>query len=253
MRYKVIACRVFSREISLLASRSSVVLDITWIRQGLHNYPSLLRETIQREIDRTEATDQGPTAITGPPEDHAAIILGFGLCGGATAGLTTRRLPLFIPRSHDCIALLLGSRARYERELAREPATYWFSPGWIEEATFPSGAQYELIRGRYAELYGDDNAHYLVNLERSSLSAYHRGVLLQWPELARPEYAARVAEIAQDLGWRVETADGEQSWLARVLSGAASAEDAVATEPGEATRHSHDDGVFGVTRGGGGA
>lgn len=246
MRYKVIACRVFSREISLLAARSSVVLDITWVRQGLHNYPSVLRETIQQEIDRAEAPMEGPAAATGPPEDYAAVILGFGLCGGATAGLYSRRLPLVIPRAHDCIGLLLGSRALYEEELAREPGTYWFSPGWIEEASFPSGAQYDLIHRRYAGLYGDENAHYLVNLERSSLSAYRRAVLVQWPELRRPEYEARVAEVARELGWVIETADGDSSWLFRVLSGTASEDDAVTAGPGETVEQSPDEHVFRV-------
>ena len=113
MRYKVIACAVFNREISLLSATSRATLDVTWIRQGLHSYPDLLRKEIQREIDRAEAPLEGPDQVARPPEEYSAIILGFGMCSRAVSGLKTKRLPLVMPRSHDCIGILLGSHTRY--------------------------------------------------------------------------------------------------------------------------------------------
>jgi hypothetical protein len=240
MRYKVIACRVFAREISMLSARSAVVLDVTWIRQGLHNYPSLLRDAIQKEIDRAEAPWEDRTSATRPPEEYAGIILGFGLCSRATVGLQTTRLPLIVPQSHDCIGLLLGSKRRYRKELRRAPGTYWFSPGWIEEASFPSGDQYHLIRDRFSRLYGEDNGEYLVNLERESLSAYSRAVLIRWPELDREDYRQRVSEIAEDLGWRVETVDGDTGWMARILEGRWNEDDVAVSRPGETLEHLSD-------------
>jgi hypothetical protein len=32
-----------------------------------------------------------------------------------------------LPRAHDCVTVLLGSRERYTREHAAAPATYWYS------------------------------------------------------------------------------------------------------------------------------
>ena len=233
MRYKVIACRVFWRELSLLSARSSVSLDVTWIQQGLHNYPDLLRDEIQGEIDRAEDTPTGPTSITTPPEDYAGVILGFGLCSGAVTGVRSHRLPLILPRSHDCIALLLGSRCRYNEELRREPATYWFSPGWLEEASLPAGGQRDLIAARLRHLYGGDNSEYLVELARSSLSDYRRANLIQWPELLREDRLERVHALAADFGWRVENLTGDAAWLTRIVEGEWTAEDVATARPGE--------------------
>jgi len=219
MRYKVIACSVFSREISLLAARSSAVLDVSWIRQGLHNYPELLRREVQREIDRAENPEQRPDQVARPPEEYAAIILGFGLCSRVVSGLKTRRLPLILPRAHDCIAILLGSHRRYKSEFDAAPGTYWFSPGWIEQAAFPSGEQCDLMRSRFAELYDEDNAEYLVELERDSLASYTRAARIVWPELDRRSYRDRVAEIAADFGWEVTEIRGDPAMLERILAG----------------------------------
>ena len=232
MRYKVIACRVFHRELALLSAKSDTVLDITWIRQGLHNYPDLLRVAIQEAIDRTEAPPEGPDAITGPPEPYQAIILGFGLCSLAIAGLRSKRLPLVVPRSHDCVGVLLGSNARYREEFERAPGTYWFSPGWVEEATFPVGEQREVIRRRLSAQYGEENSDYLVNFQRDSLADYTRAAYVSLPELDRDRYHTRVGEIASDFGWAVEVLPGDLSYLGRILNGTWNEAETLVCAPG---------------------
>lgn len=124
-----------------------------------------------------------------------------------------------MPKSHDCIALLLGSNERYQKEFAAAPGTYWFSPGWIEQSAFPCGTECALMRDRFAELYDEDNAEYLVQLERDSLASYSRAALIVWPELDRPEYGARLREIAEDFGWKAERIEGDHQWMQRVLDG----------------------------------
>jgi hypothetical protein len=243
MRYKLIACRVFSREISLLIATSSAVVDVVWLKQGLHNYPSLLREKIQEEIDWTEAPPDGTDSVARPPEEYSAIILGFGLCARAVAGLKAQRLPLVLPRSHDCIALLLGSHKRYRQEFSKAPGTYWFSPGWIEQSVFPCGAQCALMRDRFAELYGDDNAEYLMEFKRDSLSPYSRAALITWPELDNEEYHRRTEEIAEEFGWNGETLSGDSGLLHRVLNGDWREEETIVCPPGKSFETGNDDEV----------
>lgn len=233
MRYKLIACRVFSREISLLVAKSPAVIDVVWLKQGLHNYPSLLREEIQQEIDRTEAPPDGPDSVARPPEEYSAIILGFGLCSRAVAGLQTKRLPLVLPRSHDCIALLLGSHKRYKEEFSKAPGTYWFSPGWIEQSAFPCGKQCALMKERFAELYDEDNAEYLVQLEKDSLASYSRAALITWSELDNEAYHRRTEEIAGELGWKNETLTGDSRFLQRILNGEWREEETIVCPPGK--------------------
>lgn len=248
MRYKVIACRVFSRELSLLSAGSSVSLDVTWIRQGLHNYPGVLRREIQAEIDRAEEIPTDPTSATMPAQDYAGIILGFGLCSGAVTGVRSRRLPLILPRSHDCIGLLLGSSRRYTEEVRREPGTYWFTPGWLEEAVFPSGRHRNLMVDRLKEHYGEENAAYLVEVERDALADYTRATLIQWPEVARGDRLERVRSIAADFGWRVETSDGDAAWLSRIMDGRRQEDDVAVARPGETFAASADEDVVRVIR-----
>lgn len=232
MRYKVIACSVFTRELSLLAARADVVLDVTWIRQGLHNYPDRLRREIQAEIDRAERRIDDATGVTRPPEEYAAIILAFGLCSRSVAGLSSRRLPIILPRAHDCIGVLLGSHRRYKEEFDAAPGTYWFSPGWIEQSIFPCGVQRDLLRERFAAEYGDENAEYLVEFERESLAAYTRAAYIRWPELDRNEYRERTREIATDMGWEAVTVEGDSGMLERIVNGRWTDDDAITCPPG---------------------
>jgi len=87
-------------------------MDITWMRQGYHNYPDQLKSWLQKEIDAIEAGRDHHTAArreedgqTGVPDDFDAITLGYGLCSNAVAGLSAGRHRLVIPRAHDCITL----------------------------------------------------------------------------------------------------------------------------------------------------
>ena len=232
MRLKVIACKVFTREISLLAARSDAVLDVTWIRQGLHNCPGLLREEIRREIRNAESDPDGPNRIARPPEDYSAIVLGFGLCSRAVSEITTSRLPLVVPRCHDCVGILLGSRRRYREFFDAHPGTYWLSPGWIEQATFPCGEQCAIMRSRYVEQFGEDNGEFLMRTEHEALRPYSRAVLVTWPELDRPEYHARLAEVARDFGWDSECLEGDSGLLERMLNGVWDPEEVLVCPPG---------------------
>lgn len=232
MRYKVIACNVFSREISLLTATSDATLDVVWIRQGLHSYPDLLRKEIQAEINRTEEGLQGRDKVARPPEEYSAIILGFGLCSRAVSDLHTQKLPLVIPRNHDCIGILLGSHRAYQDQFDRHPGTFWFSPGWIEQSVFPCGGQCPLLKDRFAEVYDEDNAEYLVELERESLKNYTRAGFIRWAELDRQEYRQRVEEIAEDFGWQAEFIEGDKGLLFRLLNGQWNNNEIIVCPPG---------------------
>ena len=73
-----------------------------------------------------EAVDRTPEGV------YDAILLGYGLCGNGLDGLTARHTRLVLPRAHDCIALLMGSRERYRAYFEANPGTYYRSTGWLE-------------------------------------------------------------------------------------------------------------------------
>jgi len=122
--YLALTCEALARSITASAATSPHTVTVHLIKQGLHDRPKNLRAVLQREIDTVEEQDQ--------PYD--AILLVYGLCGTATAGICSRRIPLVIPRAHDCITLYLGSKARYKEEVAAHPGTYWYSVDYMERA-----------------------------------------------------------------------------------------------------------------------
>ena len=55
MRLKLIACKALYREMSFLTAQCENFVDATYLRQGLHDTPSFLAETLQKEIDKIDA------------------------------------------------------------------------------------------------------------------------------------------------------------------------------------------------------
>ena len=108
MRLYAIACDVVARPVYLCAARSPHVVDVRLFERGLHNEPKNLRARLQEAIDDA-------------PAGAEAVVLGYGLCGGATAGIVARDVPVVLPRAHDCITLFLGARERYAEEHASGP------------------------------------------------------------------------------------------------------------------------------------
>ena len=127
-KYKVIACKVMMREMYHLAAQSENVIDIIWLKQALHNTPDILRESVQAAIDDVEREE----------EDYDAILLGYCLCSNGIVGLRSKKTPIVVPRGHDCVTMLLGSKERY-REIfdGHDGGIYWYSPGWIEHSLQP--------------------------------------------------------------------------------------------------------------------
>ena len=110
---------------------------------------------------RRRSTRSRPSA-----EKYDAIALGYGLCGNGLAGVEARSIPLVLPRAHDCITLLMGSRTRFESYFQDHPGVYYRSAGWVER-----GADLEpLARNQTGmgftldaliERYGEDNGRFL--------------------------------------------------------------------------------------------
>lgn len=109
MRIAVIACRVFTRELSYYVSQSPHTVEVFWLPQGLHDTPDRLRRMIADtlgEIDR----QREERLLKYSPD---AIALAYGLCSNGVVGLESRDVPLIVPRTDDCIAQFLGSQRRY--------------------------------------------------------------------------------------------------------------------------------------------
>ncbi len=110
----ILACRVFQHWLEQLLP-AGWAANITFFDYGLHAIPRNLRQTIQQAID----------SIVQP----SLIVLGYGLCGNGLDKINAGKHFLLIPRTDDCIAILLGSYQAYRREMDCEPGTYYLSNG----------------------------------------------------------------------------------------------------------------------------
>lgn len=234
-KYKMIACKVLMREMYLLASGARSATDIVLLRQQLHNTPDLLRQMVQREIDRAEEEET----------EYDAILLGYCLCSNGIVGLTSRKYPLVVARGHDCITLLLGSRQKYhDTFFGRDGGIYWYSPGWIEHTLQPGRERYEATYGEYIEKYGEDNARYLMEAEQGWMKKYDHAIYVAWPSLWNDAHAAYTRDCAAYLGWAYEEYRGDDSLVRRLLERDWSEEDFLVVPPGKTIEPSYDERII---------
>ena len=126
MLLKLISCNVFLREACWAIAHSPHVVDPEFFELGLHQQPDSLRETLQERIDATERS----------AKEYDAILLLYGLCGNATIGLSAGRIPLVIPRAHDCCTILLGSKQRFQEHFGENPSQPFGSVGYQERGNY---------------------------------------------------------------------------------------------------------------------
>ena len=214
MNLYAIACEVFTRECFRAAAISPHVVTLSIQPFGLHERPDDLRNALQAEIDQAAGYDH--------------VVLAYGLCSRGTADLVARETPIVIPRSHDCIALLLGSHERYQEEFGKRPGTYYYSPGWVErkEGEVSQGG-FEIVKRRqaeerfkeYVEKYGEDNARFLFEQESQWLANYNRAVFLNMGLGDIDYYRRFTQQVAKSHGWSYEELPGDTRLIDRLLAG----------------------------------
>ncbi len=239
MNLKVIACEVLARSLYLSAARSPHIIDLHLFKKALHEKPANLRATLQEAID---AADN---------EGYDAILLAYGLCGKATAGLQARSTPLVIPRAHDCITLFLGSRSRYQEQFTQNPGTYWYVQDYIEREgeggtalSLGSGTDIDIntVYQEYVEKYGKDNADYLMEVMGAWQAHYNRAAYIDMGIADGKQVEERAQAEAARRGWTFDRLAGDINLIQRLLSGDWEA-DFLVLQPGQKIAMAADEGV----------
>lgn len=195
----VLACRVFEHWVEeILSALPGGCPPVTFFDYGLHVVPKNLRQTLQEAIDRIETP--------------SLIVLGYGLCGNGLNNLRAGPHALLVPRTDDCIAILLGTYQAYRREIEAEPGTYYLSKGWLEAGTTPL-REYEKLKDKY----GVEKADWLMdtqyhNYRRLMLVARNAGELAAY----QPE-ARQVADYCARWGMRYEERSGSDAYWLRLV------------------------------------
>ncbi len=238
-RYRLIACEVLARECAAAMSTCAAVVDAEFLPKGLHDVgEERMSSRIQAAIDATDPA-------------YDAILLAYGLCNYGVRGLHAE-VPLVLPRAHDCITLLLGSRQRYAEYFAVNPGTFYKSPGWIERDSDPNAnpasitARLGMARDRetLAAQYGEDNADFLMDTLGDWLQSYHKVAFIDTGVGDTAHYLKTVEELARDRGWEMERVAGSRALLERLLSGQWPEEDFLVLAPGARVDASWDEGII---------
>jgi hypothetical protein len=230
VRLYAITCEILARECcrAILNSPHSVFLHMQPF--NLHVEPDNLRKTVQSAIDNV------------PSELYDYVVLGYGLCSRGTAGLMARDIPLVMPRAHDCITLLLGSKDKYMKEFTENPGTYYFSAGWVEhnEGEERQGVM-EAVKDiqeqerykEYLEKYGEDNAKYLIEQERLWLNNYNRAAFINW-EIGNVDiYRDFTKRFAQSRSWKYDEIAGNTGLIDGLFDGEWNDDEYLIVQPGE--------------------
>jgi hypothetical protein len=233
-RFRMISCEVSQREVYAAAARARHLIDVDFLPKGLHDVgPQRMAAFLQEAVDSR------------PPDPYEAILLWYGLCNNGVCGVRAP-LPMVVPRAHDCIALLLGSRRRYEAFFRVNPGTFYKSPGWIERDTDPNDnpasvtARLRLSHDRreLAEQYGEDQAEFLTPLIADWFKHYRKLAFINTGVGDVDAYREQAGRFAAQKGWAFEELEGNLGLLERLVNGEWDPADFLIVPPGKTIRPS---------------
>ncbi|MHC4122020.1 MAG: DUF1638 domain-containing protein [Planctomycetota bacterium] len=223
MRFQFISCKVIQREAYHCAERSKNVIDMVFMPQGLHHEPEKLRSEVKKALEKTRDIQN---------RNYDATLLGYGLCSNGIVGLSST-IPIVVPRGHDCITLLLGSKEKYKEYFDSHRGIYWYSDGWIETNLQPGEERYEKTFKEYREKYGDDNAQYLMDTEQKWMKEYQWATYIDWGFVNSKQQKKYTKKCAEFLNWKYDEIKGDSGLIQRLFDGKWDEREFLVVQPGQ--------------------
>lgn len=169
----ILTCRVLVSALERMLP-PDLASEVRILDYGLHRVPVKLTAAVQESLEDIE-----------PP---SLVVLGYGLCGNGLRGIQAGQHTLLIPRTDDCIAILLGSYRAYMRQFQTEPGTYYVTKGWLESGSDPLREYLE-----YSAKWGEETAMWLMDQQYQH---YKRLVLVAPNAEEMAQYRPRALEVA---------------------------------------------------------
>jgi len=232
MRFQLISCEVLFREMCDAVAHSPHQVNVQFLSKGLHDLGGkAMRRQLQEHIDKAEDCD--------------AVLMGYALCGNGLHGLEARAVPLVLPRAHDCIALLMGSRKRYGEFFEANPGTYFRSTGWIERGK----TLHQLAMGQSAagdsldaliERYGEENGRYLFEEFTRYRQNYRQLTYIETGLEPDSRFEDQARQEAGERGWAFSKVTGSLALFRKLVNGDWPEEDFLVVPPGGRAVASYD-------------
>ena len=245
MKYKLISCEIFFREMEFLLEQSPHQIDVEFMQKGLHDIPpEEMTRRIQAQID----------AASG--QDYDAILLGYGLCNNGLDGIVARNVQLILPRAHDCITLFFGSRQRYREHFDSNPGTFYKTTGWIERdeiseelkpISIPNQTGMDMSYAQLVEEYGEDNAEFLWEELCNTEKNYSQITFIEMGVEPDDSFEKMAQEEATSRDWKFEKAPGNLTLLQQLISSDWNPEDFLIVPPGKKITADHTERIVKLT------
>jgi hypothetical protein len=190
----VIACETLKDELNAAVNITGSRLPIIWIDSKYHLDPGGLRKKLQQEID----------SITNVKN----ILLAFGCCGNALIGIKATTANLIIPKTDDCISMVLSKQGEKFKRLKK---TYFLTKGWIES---PRSLTEEYTRA--VTRYGKRKAERIFKL---MLNSYKYLMLIDTKSYDVNKYVCKAQKIADITNLELIIENGGIWFLKKLLTG----------------------------------
>lgn len=212
MRFLLLGCGLLVRELSDAITHSPHLIDVKFLPAGLHNSGAkVMRRRLQQAIDAVDDSH------------YDAILLGYGLCGMGSSGLTAPAIPLVVARAHDCITLLMGSRQKYDEYFKTNSGVYFRSVSWMERAAEMhdqlTGSGLVQDRDELVARYGEEAGQYLYQEATRYQQSYCKLAYIRTGLDFDDPSAAQAQEEAKQKRWTYEELAGSLTLFRRLLQG----------------------------------
>jgi hypothetical protein len=233
----LIACEVLLRELADAVARSPHTVDVEFLSKGLHDIGGeRMRKTLQEAIDRAE------------PTRHDAVLMGYALCGNGLHDLEARRVKVVAPRAHDCIALLMGDRRRYDEYFRAHGGVFFRSTGWlergrdIEQLARAVGTDFSLEG--LIEKYGEDNGRFLYEEFTRYEKVYRQLTFIETGLECDDRFEEQARAEAGEKNWAFEKIRGDLGLFRKLVAGEWDPGDFLVVEPGHRIVATYDENII---------
>lgn len=194
MNKLIIACETLRDELNLAIQETGCHYPIIWVSADYHIDPEKLRAKLQQEIDALSDVDR--------------ILLAYGCCGNGLVGLRASTGELIIPRTDDCISMILS---RPGQKYERHKQTYFLTKGWLEGS--------KSIAVEHAHIVKRYGAARAQKLFARMFEHYRYLMLIDTGAYSVQDYFGRVEELGRDLSLEPIIEKGDLWLLKKLLLG----------------------------------